>query len=147
MSDDNNIDAVRQEWVGKEFDTSTFLMDADKMVAWAEAVGETDPRFTDRNHEDFQAHPNFTTHCRTGQLLPTDFPEIGGKRGIDGGKAIEVHRPIRAGDELTASSTVADVYTKTGRSGTMTFIVQRMSFSNQRDELVATVDSRMIRNE
>ena len=67
-------------------------------------------------------------------------------RGIDGGKAVEVHQPIRAGDVLEASSTIADIYTKTGRSGTMIFIVQRMSFVNQNSEPVATVDTRMIRN-
>lgn len=138
---------VREEWVGKVFDLSTFAMDADKMVAWAESVGETDPRFIDKDHEDFQAHPTFTTACIADRTLPDDFPRIGGKKGIDGGKAVEIHQPIRAGDELRATSTIADIYDKTGRSGTMLFIVQRMSFVNQNDEPVATVDTRMIRND
>lgn len=142
-----DLAAVREEWVGKAFDLTTFSIEADKMVAWAEAVGETDPRFTDPEHEDFQAHPNFTTHCVSDRLLPENFPKIGGKKGIDGGKAVEIHQPIRAGDELRATATIADVYDKTGRSGTMLFIVQRMSFVNQRDEPVATVDWRMIRND
>ncbi len=142
-----DLDALRQQWVGEVFDLTTFTIDADKMVAWAEAVGETDPRFLDPTHDDFQAHPNFTTHCLSGRVLPEDFPQIGGPRGIDGGKAVEIHRPIRAGDELRASTTIADIYDKTGRSGTMVFIVQRMSFVNQRDEPVATVDWRMIRND
>ncbi len=142
-----DLAAVREEWVGKAFDLTTFSIEADKMVAWAEAVGETDPRFTDPEHEDFQAHPNFTTHCVSDRLLPENFPKIGGKKGIDGGKAVEIHQPIRAGDELRATATIADVYDKTGRSGTMLFIVQRMSFVNQRDEPVATGDWRMIRND
>lgn len=140
------VAALRERWVGEEFDLSTFDIDGSKMVAWATAAGETDARFIDPSHEDFQAHPNFTTHCLSGRVLPEDFPQIGGPRGIDGGKAVEIHRPIRAGDRLRASTTIADIYTKTGRSGTMIFIVQRMSFTNQRDEPVATVDWRMIRS-
>lgn len=143
---DIDLPAMRERWVGEVFDLTTFTIDPDKMVAWAEAVGETDARFLDPDHEDFQAHPNFTTHCLSGRVLPENFPSIGGKRGIDGGKAVEIHRPIRAGDELRASTTIADIYDKTGRSGTMLFIVQRMSFVNQDDEPVATVDWRMIRN-
>ena len=38
-----------------------------------------------------------------------------------------------------------DVYAKTGRSGTMVFIVNRMTFSDQQGQPVATVDWRMIR--
>jgi len=149
MSDDdldNEIGEMRERWIGQQFDLATFDVDADKMVAWAESVSETDPRFTDRDHPDFQAHPNFTAHLVSGRVLPDDFPSIGGARGIDGGKAIEVHQPIRAGDVLEAKATIADIYTKTGRSGTMIFIVQRMSFVNQDAEPVATVDTRMIRN-
>ncbi len=146
MSDVDDLAAVRERWVGEVFDLTTFTIEADKMVAWAEAVGETDPRFLDPTHEDFQAHPNFTTHCLAGRVVPEGFPKIGGTQGIDGGKAVEIHQPIRAGDELRATTTIADIYDKTGRSGTMVFIVQRMSFVNQRDEPVATVDWRMIRN-
>jgi len=142
-----DLAAVREEWVGKPFNLSTFTIEADKMVAWAESVGESDPRFTDPDHPDFQAHPTYTAHCVSDRTLPKGFPKIGGRKGIDGGKAVEVHQPIRAGDTLTATATIGDIYDKTGRSGTMLFIVQRMSFVNQRDEPVATVDWRMIRND
>lgn len=139
------IQEAKARYVGFVFDTATFTASKDKMLAWAESCGETDPRFTDPDHPDFQAHPTFTTHLVTRRILPDDFPKIGGSQGIDGGKAVEVHAPVRPGDELRASATIADIYAKTGRSGTMTFIVQRMNFVNQRDEAVATVDWKMIR--
>jgi acyl dehydratase len=140
------VQEAKARYVGFVFDTATFTADEAKMVAWAQACGETEPRFTDPTDSDFQAHPTFTAHFVSRRILPEDFPKIGGPRGIDGGKAVEVHQPIRPGDELKASATIADIYEKTGRSGTMTFIVQRMSFTNQRDEPVATVDWKMIRN-
>ncbi|MDG2112591.1 MAG: MaoC family dehydratase N-terminal domain-containing protein [Actinomycetota bacterium] len=140
-----DIAQARADWLGVEFDWATFDMVADDMVAWAEACGETDPRFIDPSHPDFQAHPNFTTHCMSGRVLPEGFPQIGGGFGIDGGKTVEVHAPIRSGDTLKAATTIADIFDKTGRSGTMVFIVQRMTFSNERDEKVSTVDWKMIK--
>ena len=115
------------------------------MVAWAKACGETDPRFVDPSHSDFQAHPGFTTHCMSGRVFPKEFPQIGGGFGIDGGKRVEVHAPIRPGETLTATTTIADIFEKTGRSGTMIFIVQRMEFRNDADQLVSTVDWKMIK--
>lgn len=140
-----DIEAARDQWVGVEFDWATFDMVAEDMVAWAEACGETDPRFIDPSHPDFQAHPNFTTHCMSGRVFPKDFPQIGGGFGIDGGKTVVVHAPIRAGDTLNGVTTIADIFDKTGRSGTMVFIVQRMTFSNERNEKVSTVDWKMIK--
>ncbi|MFN0089819.1 MAG: MaoC family dehydratase N-terminal domain-containing protein [Acidimicrobiales bacterium] len=141
-----DIRAVKAEWVGHEFERAEFRIDGQRMLDWAAAVGETDPRFTDPDHPDFQAHPAFPAQFGPRHMLPKNFPAIGNtKRGMDGGKAIELHRPIRAGDVLTAASELADVYEKTGRSGTMIFIVHRMSFTNQAGEPVATVDWRMMR--
>jgi 3-methylfumaryl-CoA hydratase len=142
---DIDLDAIKERWIGEEFDLTTFTIDQGDMLTWATACGETDPRFTDPDHEDFQAHPGFTTHLVSRRILPDDFPKISA-RGIDGGKSVVVQGPIRAGDELTATATVADIYEKTGRSGTMVFIVQRMSFVNQGGDPVSTVDWKMIRN-
>jgi acyl dehydratase len=44
-----------------------------------------------------------------------------------------------AGDRLTASSHLKDVYTKTGRSGTMVHVVWETTFSNQDGVVVADV--------
>ena len=148
MDDDNTMPelaAVRDQWVGVEFDWTTFEMSAENMVAWAKACGETDPRFIDPSHHDFQAHPGFTIHCMSGRVFPKEFPQIGGGFGIDGGKRVEVHAPIRSGDTLTATTTIADIFEKTGRSGTMIFIVQRMEFRNEAKDLVSTVDWKMIK--
>ena len=139
------LSAVREQWVGVEFDWTSFEMSAESMIAWAKACGETDPRFVDPSHSDFQAHPGFTTHCMSGRVFPKEFPQIGGGFGIDGGKRVEVHAPIRPGETLTATTTIADIFEKTGRSGTMIFIVQRMEFRNDADQLVSTVDWKMIK--
>jgi acyl dehydratase len=76
--------------------------------------------------------------------MPRQMPRNLGRNGLDAGKDIEIGVPIRAGDVLTASSTVHDIYEKTGRSGTMVFIVFRTTVSNQRGETVSVVDQRMM---
>ena len=140
-----NLAEVRENWVGIEFDWATFDMRTEEMRAGAQACGDEEPRCVDSAHPDFQAHPGYTTHWMSGRVLPDGFPQIGGGFGIDGGKSVQVHAPIRPGDTLHATTTIADVFDKTGRSGTMIFIVQRMEFRDDRGELVSTVDWKMIK--
>lgn len=140
-----DLDAIKAEWAGKVFDHSTFRVKAQHLVDWAAACGETEARFLDPDHPDFQAHPGYASHFSAGRWMPEGFPSLGNGRGMDGGKAVELHAPIRADDVLEADTMIADIYPKTGRSGTMIFIVNRMTFTNQRGELVATVDWRQIR--
>ncbi len=142
---DVDVAAIRSDWAGTEFETATFEIDAGRLVDWAAACGETDPRFVDPDHPDFQAHPNFTACLGTGRMLPEDFPRFGDGFGIDGGKTVNVHGAVRPGDTLTGRASVHDVYDKTGRSGTMVFIIHRMDFVNDAGESVSTVDSKMIR--
>jgi hypothetical protein len=141
-----DVDELRERWVGFEFAQATFDVRSEDLVEWAVSSGETDPRFTDPSHPDFQAQAAYPTHFNARRVLPEDFPTFGSGRGIDGGKSVDSFAPIRPGDTLTAHVELADIYEKTGRSGTMVFIVNRMKFVNQHGVHVATVDWKMIRN-
>ena len=143
---DVDMKAARDEWVGRVFQELDVVVDRDRMLEWAVTCGETDPRFIDPDHPDFQASTAFPTHVNATRMLPESFPSFGSGRGIDGGKSIEWHRPMRPGDKLHATVQIADIYDKTGRSGTMVFIVNRMTFTDAEGRLVAVVDWRMIRN-
>jgi acyl dehydratase len=138
------VAGIKKEWEGLAFDTAEFTVDRERMIAFARAAGESDPRFLDPGREDFQAPPTFTAQFVSRRILPESFPRIG-SRGFDAGKTVQAHRPVRPGDVLTARSKIHDVYEKTGRSGSMIFIVHRMEFENQDGELVSTVDWRMVR--
>ncbi len=138
------VAGIKKEWVGLEFDTAEFEVTEADIVSFSRAVGETDPRFLDPAHPDFQAPPTFSSRFVSRRVLPEAFPHIG-SRGFDAGKAVTCHGPVRAGHRLVAHSKIADVYEKTGRSGPMVFIVHRMDFTNQDGELLSTVDWRMVR--
>ena len=138
-----DLDAVRDEWLGAKIEQRVYVAKQRKMIDWAVACGETEARFVDPDDADFQAHPTFVAHLSSRRMLPPEFPLLGPK-GVDGGKCVTIERPIRPGDELTADVTVADIYEKTGRSGTMYFVLHRSEFTNQDGHHVATVDWRMI---
>ena len=90
--------------------------------------------------------PNFTTKYHGRRMWPTDFPRLSKtSAGFDAGKRVEVPRadPRRATCSRPRSK-IHDIYEKTGRSGSMVFIVHRMEFSNQRGELVSIVDWRFL---
>jgi hypothetical protein len=55
---------------------------------------------------------------------------------------LEFVTPICAGDTITISSAVTEIYEKTGRSGKLTFTVIRSTLRNQRDEIVTRLDHR-----
>ena len=138
------VENIDKSLIGREFDTIELKVSEEECLAYARACGETDPRFTDPSHADFQAPPTLASKFVGRRILPEAFPRIG-VRGFDAGKSVEILAPIRPGDTLLGHSTIADVYEKTGRSGHMVFIVHRMHFENQHGEPVAVVDWRLVR--
>jgi acyl dehydratase len=129
--------------IGQEFDRSVYgPVTADELIAFAKAVGETRPVYTQPG-PDLVAHPTYPVRFRGRRFYPDRLPAgIDMRTGFDAGKDLELGVPIRPGDTCTVSATLHEVYEKTGRSGTMVFVVIRFTITNQRGELVATVDNR-----
>jgi hypothetical protein len=138
-----DVAELKQKWVGWTFDTASFEIRADALAEFALCCGETLPRYTDPDDPDFQAVPSYTARYHGGRQLPDGFP-MNREKSFDGGKCVEWKAPIRPGDKVTAHSHIHDIFEKTGRSGSMMFVVHRMEFTNQRDELVAIVDWKLI---
>ncbi len=138
-----DVAELKKTWTGFEFDTARFEITEQQMLDFALSCGETDPRFTDPADEDFQAPITFTSRFSGRRILPDDFPKLS-RRGFDAGKRLQWIAPVRAGDTLIGTSTIHDIYEKTGRSGSMIFIVHRMEFRNQNGAVVSIVDWRMV---
>ncbi|MFC1939731.1 MaoC family dehydratase N-terminal domain-containing protein [Chloroflexota bacterium] len=56
-------------------------------------------------------------------------------RHVDGGGDWEFFEPIRPGDIITVTTQIADVYERTGKSGTMLFVVFELLHKNQNEQL------------
>jgi acyl dehydratase len=140
---DVDIEEMRAQFLNQEFDEVKFEIDGDRFAAYAKACGELDPRFTDPSHENFQAPPTFVSTLVGGRMLPGNFPRPKGV-GMDAGKSVEWMAPIRAGVTLTGKSHLHDIYTKTGRSGRMIFLVTRMELYDEDLTHVANADTRTV---
>ncbi len=137
-----DIDALRDEWVGVAFEERELNLDPDAMAAYAAACGELAPEYTDTSHEDFQAPPTFASSLQRGRGLPEDFPKMPGL-GMDAGKAVEAFAPIRPGPKRSETH-MHDIYTKTGRSGRMIFLVVRMALYETDGTHIANADTRVV---
>jgi acyl dehydratase len=137
--------------IGREFDRTEFgPVTAEQIIRYARACGETDPIYTDEAaaaagpHGGLVGSPTFPVTVRREVFLPKEVPDSFGYDGFDAGKDIDIGAPVRPGDVLTSSTTIHETYEKTGRSGSMVFLVLRTVVTNQRGELVATMDQRMM---
>jgi acyl dehydratase len=139
-------------WIGKEFDRYTYQVTKEEIVGFAKSIGETNPLYNDETYAATTAHggliapPTFCVVFRSYARLP-DLKLNYGKRGFDGGKECIFLAPIHAGDTITGVDRIQQVYEKTGRSGSMIFIVRESELSNQHGDTVAIVRQSLIRRD
>lgn len=142
---DQDIEEVRGKFLDRDFDEKTFYIDPGTTIAYARLCGETAERFVNPEHPDFQAPPTFVASLSGRRALPADFPRFG--FGMDAGKGVECIKPIRPGQTITGRTHLHDIYTKTGRSGRMVFVVSRLQFFDENGEHLANSDSRSVMRE
>ena len=136
--------------IGQVFDETDFPpVTKEEILEFAASLGETNPRYADEAaasngpHKGLVAPPTFVTKLRAKKFTPEHLPKFG-KVGFDGGRDLEILAPVRPGDSLTMLSTIHEIYEKTGRSGSMYFIVIRNEVKNQKGEKVAVIDHRIM---
>ena len=64
--------------------------------------------------------------------------------GLGAGISVEVLEPSCAGDALQATTYLKDMYTKTGRSGMMVFVVWETTMTNQEGVKVAAIQESFV---
>ena len=120
--------------------------------AFTQGTGDTDPVFTEvaaaraAGYPDLMAPPSLCTIFVRQIELPSINLKFG-KNSMHAGQRLQSLAPIFAGDHLTASSHLKDVYAKTGRTGTMVFVVWETTFTNQDGKVVAQVEESFARRE
>lgn len=136
--------------LGAVFDETSFApITTQEILDFAAALDETNPLYTDEAaaaegpYGGLVAPPTFLTKLRPNKMTPENMPRFGNV-GFDGGRDLDVFAPVRPGDSLTMVSKIHDIYEKTGRSGSMYFIVLRNEISNQNGKKVAVIDHRIM---
>ncbi|PKB64724.1 MAG: hypothetical protein BZY80_02110 [SAR202 cluster bacterium Io17-Chloro-G2] len=137
---------------GVEHKAGPFPVTLDVVKSFTQGIGETNPIFIDEaaakaaGYAGLVAPPTLCTIFVRQVKLP-DVKLNFGKSGMHAGQKVQSLAPIVVGDEITASSHLKDVYAKTGRTGTMAFVVWETSFSNQNGQVVAEVQESFARRE
>jgi N-terminal half of MaoC dehydratase len=131
------IEALRAR-IGVKGEPRTASVEAGHVRRFAEAIGDSNPRWTT------EAPPTFLVALVPVSLHLADA-EAYGKGWLNGGNRFEYFAPVMVGDRITATGHIADVYEKTGSSGSLLFIVFETEYVNQRGEKVATLRGTTIR--
>jgi len=94
------------------------------------------------SHQGLIAPPSFAGIFRLTELTFEKLPH--GSRRLAAGMEIDFIAPIRAGDRITMTSRIKEVYEKTGRTGAMVFMVIGSTLRNQHGERVAQIEHRFM---
>ncbi len=130
---------VDKSYIGQTGAPVTMHVERGKIREFARAIKDDDPVYFDEAYATREAGGIMppVTFLQTashwddggGRLrLPFDL-----KRVLHGEQEYEFLKPIHAGDVLTATSRIADVYEKPGkRGGSMNFAVTETEYTNRR---------------
>lgn len=114
------------------------------MARYADAVGDANPVYRDEDYARACAYGGIVAPpiflgwpVSQGQSARVDSPFF---RHVTGGVEVIYERPIRAGEKLVATATLADLYEKTGRPGVgrMLFQILETTYRDLNGKVVAT---------
>ena len=136
---------VDKSYIGQTGVPVTMHVERGKIREFAQAIKDDDPLYFDEAYARDAAGgimPPVTflqtiSHWdQTGASRPRVPLDL--RRVLHGEQEYEFLKPIRAGDVLTATSRIVDVYDKPGkRGGSMNFVVTETEYRNAGGELVA----------
>lgn len=120
---------------------------------FAQAIGATDRVHYDEayarttRHGTIVAPPLFCQSLTYEDVPPEQLPADGSplelhvpipaQRAVGGGSEYTIHRLVRAGEVITVTSQLKDIYTKQGKSGPLYLVVVETLFEDERGEPVA----------
>ena len=108
---------------------------------FVEAIEDDDPMYYDElaaqaaGFKTVVAPPTFLCTFRP-QALP-DLRLTFGRVRLNGGNEYEYVQPVYAGDRITVTARYKEVVERTGRTGSMVFVITELTFTNQHGEVVA----------
>jgi hypothetical protein len=131
------VDRLRAR-IGKDAPSTEALVEAGHLRRFVEAIGDPNPRWAN------EAPPTFLVALAPTSVHLAEAEEYG-KGWLNGGNRFEYFEPVKVGDRIKATGRVADVYEKTGSSGSLLFIIFETDYVNQQGRLVARLRGTAIR--
>ena len=135
---------IDRKFIGHEFAPATVEVEKGRLRFFAKATGNADPVYSDEmaaqkaGYPSLPAPPTFLFCLEMDRENPFDFLDL---MKIDLGKVLHgdqsfaYHAPVCAGDKVTFTSRVTDIYDKKG--GALEFVVMDTEVRNQHGTHVA----------
>jgi acyl dehydratase len=129
---------IDRSFIGQSFEPLTVDVEKGRLLAFAKATGATDPIYTDEaaalaaGYPALPAPPTFLFTLDLERADPFYFinlMKIDLARVLHGEQKFTYGTPICAGDRITLTSKVTDIYDKKG--GAMEFVTVDTSATNQ----------------
>jgi hypothetical protein len=129
---------------GQEHQAGPFEVTREIILAFNKSIGESSPTFNNEGAAQAAGYLSIVAPPALCTIFVrrVELPDINlkfGRTRFHAGQRVQARAPVVAGDQLTASSHLKEVYPKTGRTGTMVFIVWETTFRNQDGVVVAEV--------
>jgi len=135
---------IEKSNIGKEYREYTFEIEKCKIRELARAIGDKSKIFYDEDaaredgFEGLAVPPTFSTlFAMAGGLesvikdLKIDMTKL-----LHGGQEYEYFKAIKPGDVVKGKTVIKDVIEKSGKAGTMDFLVMETTYINQNEEPV-----------
>ncbi|MCY1277334.1 hypothetical protein D9M68_330810 [compost metagenome] len=135
---------IDKQWIGHELAATTMTLERGRLCAFARAIGETDPVYTDlaaakdAGYADLPVPPSFLFGAELDagtldrMLADLDIPIA---RILHGEQSFTYHKAVCAGETVTVKSRIADIFDK--KNGALEFLVKTSEARNDNHELVA----------
>ena len=134
--------------LGKIYSRTEQHVTRQALLDYASILGSAEPVHVDpeaaraQGFRDVVALPSFLTWHGAGPIAPPDMAIQG--IGINAGYDCTFYGSVHAGETLVYTTRLADLYEKTGRSGTMRFVVRETTVTNQDGKTVAVLRNSFI---
>ena len=128
--------------IGVESTPVTYDVEKGAIVKFAQAIGDSNPAFNDEvaarrsRYGGLVAPPTFLRSMIPGPPraeVRSPYPAV-----LDGGSDWEYFEPVRAGDRITVTLKITDIFEREGRLGSMLFIIRETTYVNQFGAVMAT---------
>ncbi len=140
---------LNQELKGKEYQEVSFPVERDRVLQFADAIGEDNPIYRDADaaraagYDEQLAPPTFVTTMQimtSGQVVLDQELGLNYMLVVHGEQEYEWRRPVKVGDVLSAVPRIADIYAK----GPNEFLVIEAEIKDQAGETVVVARSTLL---
>lgn len=134
-----------KSFIGKELPDQIFEVEKGKIREFATAIGDKNPVYHDEDaaraagFEGLAIPPTFpTVFAMTRGMLMSLIKtmKIDLSKLLHGGQDYEYISPVKPGDVITGKTKIADIFEKSGKGGTMDFIIVDTIHNNQTGQTV-----------